>query len=102
MKKDSKDKQEISICIYLTKKMMKQSMSEENKLKLNNIKATIVKQKNLYVRLFSYDIKMCETILNFYDYGINKNPFYKRKQPIDVDKVDVRKRVTYNKDSYGK
>ena len=37
----------------------------------------------------------------FGDYSVNKNAFQNCKEPIDIDKIDIRKIVVSNKDSYG-
>ena len=33
---------------------------------------------------------MNEKISIFSDYGTNKNTFHKRKQPIDINKIDIK------------
>ena len=43
---------------------------------------------------------MSEKVLVFGNNGVNKNTFHKRKQLIDINKLDIRK--ISNRDSYGK
>lgn len=43
---------------------------------------------------------MNKEILVFDDYGVNKNAFQKRMEPIDIDKAFARRIVEPNKDSY--
>ena len=45
--------------------------------------------------------KMSEKILIFDNNGIIKNTFHKRRQPIDVDRANVKRVAISNKDSYG-
>ena len=45
---------------------------------------------------------MNEEIVVFGDYGVNKNAFQKRIEPLNIDKVDIRRIAISNKDSYGK
>ena len=45
--------------------------------------------------------KMSEKILIFDNNGIIKNAFHKRRQPIDVDRANIKRVVISNKDSYG-
>ena len=47
-------------------------------------------------------MKLEDRILNFSENGINESAFHKRKQQVDIDKVDIRKIVIPNKDSSGK
>ena len=49
-----------------------------------------------------HSMKMNEQILNFDYYGVNRNIFHKRKQPININQIDIRKKVISNKDSNGK
>ena len=47
-------------------------------------------------------MKINEQVLNFDYYGVNRNIFHKRKQPININQIDIRKKVISNKDSNGK
>ena len=44
---------------------------------------------------------MSEKILIFDNNGIIKNAFHKRRQPIDVDRANIKRVLISNKDSYG-
>lgn len=41
--------------------------------------------------IFLVQPKICGKILIFGNDGINKNIFYKRKQPININKIDIKK-----------
>ena len=45
---------------------------------------------------------MSKTILNFDDIEVKKSAFHKTKNPIDIDKIDIKNTVISNKISYGK
>ena len=49
-----------------------------------------------------HSVNMSEKTLIFGDYSVNENKFNKRKQPINADKVDARRIIVSNKDSYCK
>ena len=44
---------------------------------------------------------MGKKILIFCDNGINKNNFHKRKQPSNINKIDIKRIATSDEDSYG-
>ena len=43
-----------------------------------------------YLHIFFEQYKISEKVFIFGNDGINKNAFHKRKQPIDINKIDIK------------
>ena len=78
-------------------------MSKENKEKLKESQKNYRKAKNFHRKFLSFSlhcIKWKKVLIFAEDYVI-KNNFHLSKKPINIDKVDIKKVMLSNKESYG-
>ena len=107
-KKDCESKQEINKQNYLTKKYRKKENMEERDIKICLKKKLKEYPKNREAKkstknLFSlHGIKMEQKVLFSDKKCINKNAFHKNKKRISIDKIEIRRIVLSEKESYGK